>query len=768
MRGTHKLTAAKVDKLKEPGSHCDGGGQCLHWSLRLAAFGCVVAFWAILHWLYRNTYIFHDAWKHNFPETFGVSRNSACGQFAHWLMSPDTGSPTVIYAISISLTQPIRAVLLNLWACLPPRPLDAMLQYKLQIFVIYLGFALGMFVLGRVLFRHWLSALYLAAATLFAGFCVDNVHSDQSVIIVFWVPWCAAALALADRHAGESHAAIYVNLASVFLSLQLLDQAPHLAAFAAAIAFSLYAFMRSNRLGDLLKLWPRYWPAALVLLFTAGCLYVVQGQIYDYQPSQRAAINVHPSQFGQTGFIQPSAFFGTMFPLTFTAAFEEIASGYGWKGFNYRLDIPALYIGTVPLILVISLFPRRGLRGAPLGWLVFSVLLVLASLQTSQLYYALYHLPFFDLFRSYFHYFEYGIVGLLVLSGYGFDRLATMPRGERTKVLRTTLVLSGFVFVGAAMMLGAVASYGKGAGPGFLSYLRPMAEDSAIVLAAFALLAAAARHSGLRMRHGLFVIGTMIATQSIHAAGIYRELGEPAESIFGHFRLDAAMLTPYGAAEWRDPTRLRRVPCPTNASCFLAQRDGASLKRDLDGTFLRHHQSPVFQDALAPGTTEALLGITHPLIWASAGVRDVSSHPDRNHEPGAGHRDVSSLLSHRTSGIGVEAQQESRSQPTVSFADMRRGVNELSFRYRAENSALVTLAITAAPGWSATIDDVAIPIIKGTFDFIALRLPAGDGTVRLRYENLGSLYFFGSRWCLAALGIAGIVFLCFRPRRSGT
>lgn len=737
-------------------------------SLQLGAMACVIAIWSALHWIFRDVYVFHDTWKHNFPETYGVAQNSTCGQFAHWLMFPDTGAPTVIYSISISLTQPIRALLIHWWACTDPHPLDAMLHYKLQIFVIYLGFALGMFVLGRLLFSHWLSAVYLVAASLFAGFCVYNVHSDQGVLMMFWVPWCAAALVLADRYAGELRAALYVNLAAIFFCLQLLDQSPHLAALAAATTFFIYGGMRFERLLGLLKIWPRLWPAALVLLVTAGCLYVIQSQIYDYQPSQRAAINVHPSQFGQTGFIQPSAFFGMFFPLTFTAAFEEIASGYGWRAFIYRLDVLVLYLGTLPLIMVISLCPKGGFRGAPLGWLIFSIILILMSLQPSQLYLALFHLPFFNLFRDYFHYFVFGMTGLLVLSGYGFDRIVNSTADGRAGILRSTLILSGILFVGAGVVLCAVAFYGKGHGPGFWSYLRPMMEDAAIVIAAFVILAAAVWRPNFQTKHVLVAIATVMVTQSIHAAGIYRQLGESGASVFSRLQMDATMLSPYSVAEWAEPTRIRRVDCPTNASCFLAQRDGASLKRDLDGTFLRHGLNPVFQDGISTEVKAALVGITHPVLWASGGLQGVASVAEAARELEANRGDLAALLSRWTYLIGSNTTEDVGSVPAVTFSNMTRSANELSFHYRADRSAFANLSITAASDWSATVNGVATPVIRGNFEFIALRIPAGEGTVELRYSSRTSHFFFWSRWLLAALASGGIAWLSWRSRRGET
>jgi len=739
--------------------------------LQIAVLIGVIAWWAALHLDFWSVLIYHDTWITNFTETYGVARNSACLKFAYWLMSVDTGSPTVIYAISASLTQPIRVLLVNWWACTRPQPFDAMLIYKLQIFVIYFGFALGMFVLGRMLFRHWLSAVYLATAALFAGFCVYNVHSDQSVIMVFWVPWYAAALVMADRYSNEPRAALHVNLAAVLFCLQLLDQSPHLAALGAATAFLIYATMRFEHLVNLLRQSSRFWPAALVLLVTVGGLYVIQNQIYDFRPSQRAAVTVHPSQFGQTGFIQPSAFFGELFPLTFTAAFEEIASGYGWRAFIYRLDVPILYIGTLPLVLVISLFSKGGLRsnglcGAPLGWLIFSAVLMLMSLQTSQLYFAMFHIPFFNLFRDYFHYFVYALFGFLVLSGYGFDRLLTTTSIVRANVLRATFILSSIVYLGGATVLGALAIYGKGDGPGFWSYLWSMAEDAVIVVTTLGALLVAAWHPNLRTRHALFALFVLIATQSIHAAGVYRLLGEPASSIFKRYQMDAAMLAPYSAAEWANPTQLRRVECPTNASCFLAQRDGASLKRDLDGTFFRHRLNPVFQDTLSPDVKMALVGISHPALWASAGLQGVASVADLDRELDAYRSELDMLLSRWTYVIDSQVKEKLATQPTVLFANMDRGTDEMSFHYRADSSAFANLSVTAAPGWSATINGAATPIIKANFDFITFRLPAGEGVVTLRYDNAASVYFFWSRWILAALGIAGAISLTWRGRRT--
>lgn len=71
------------------------------------------------------------------------------------------------------------------------------------------------------------------------------------------------------------------------------------------------------------------------------------------------------------------------------------------------------------------------------------------------------------------------------------------------------------------------------------------------------------------------------------------------------------------------------------------------------------------------------------------------------------------------------------------------------------------------PGWNASINGVATPIIAGNLDFITLRLPAGEGQVNLRYENAASRYFFWPRWLLGATDMAGIVLVAWRSRSSG-
>ena len=150
--------------------------------------GCTVI-WAVLQLVFAGRLIYHDTWLHNFPLLFAVAKNMACTGMPDWLGRIDSGTPVSIYTTSSSLTNPVRLALVFLMSCLRPGIAEGVRFHQAHVFLLYLFFAAGMYVLGRALYARHLSAVYLFAATLFAGLCLQTEHSDQSVTILFWVPW---------------------------------------------------------------------------------------------------------------------------------------------------------------------------------------------------------------------------------------------------------------------------------------------------------------------------------------------------------------------------------------------------------------------------------------------------------------------------------------------------------------------------------------------------------------------------------------------------
>lgn len=47
---------------------------------------------------------------------------------------------------------------------------------------------------------------------------------------------------------------------------------------------------------------------------------------------------------------------------------------------------------------------------------------------------------------------------------------------------------------------------------------------------------------------------------------------------------------------------------------------------------------------------------------------------------------------------------------------------------------LLVIAETWYPGWSATVNDAAVPLHRANLAFMAVAVPAGESTVVLRYE----------------------------------
>lgn len=774
-----------------------------------------VLVWAILHYLLRDTLIYHDAWKHVFPLTYGIALSGSCGTFAYWLNSPDTGSETVIYALNASLTHPSRAVLMALWSCTRPTPFDAMMFYEFQIFVTYGVFVLGMFVLGRIIFRHWLTPIYLVAASLFAGLAVQVVHSDQYSMLVFWMPWCAAAGTLAHRHAGSLRGAFYIALMTAFFCLALNDQEPHAAAFAGGCALMVYCAFNFPKVRLFVTRWIYLWP--VVVLFGA-CLagfFVIKSRIFDYLPAQHSDILTHPTTMGETGFVQPGTFLAALFPLSFTASAEEIRQGDFWRAYNFQLDVVVFYIGTLPLLLLLSLFPRGGVRGAALGWTVFSLVMLLVSMQKTLLYYLIFHLPFFDIFRNYFFYFVYAVVGILILSGYGLERLIVVSRVERQRILRSTLdlalplfaigatviaiqkqpgaVVAVLSFVGVYSFLSIASgrafeidrSYGGGpiiaklrrkslwvavfsiiaivALPillretGWLHYWKAMAADAAILGVSFATIGWSARRLEFGAVQGLMLIAALVATQSFFVIGAYAFIGEPARVIFDRYQMSAELLTPYSAEELAAPTSLRRVFCPTHGACFLAQRDAASLKTDLDGTWLRLKQNPVFRDDLSPQAKRGVLA--QPILWASARLKPLPSVAALDAVVEASQMDLSMLLRQNTFVIGksLTAQQQLDGTSDIQFSQWSATPDRISFRYQAVAPGVVNLNIAYSPYWKVTVRDSPATVISGNYGTIAIPVQPGEGVIALVYDDLLSWLYFWSRWLMAVIGILGMI-----------
>lgn len=731
----------------------------------------VLALWLIVHGLFWGRLIYHDAWMYNFPKMLGISKGMACAGLPEWLGKIDSGTPVSIYTTSDTITNPLRLALLFFMSCLKPSVEAAVYLQKAHIFIFYLWLASSMYVMGRVLFRHQLSAVYLFAATLFAGLCMQTAHSDQAAAILFWLPWIVICLVKFHRQKAERQAHWYLNAAALFVALQSLDQSPHFIVFAAGLALILYAVMCPQALLAGLRLhWLRLWPAAFLLLLTAAHLHFLLGEIAGYIPSVRRGLNLVPSEIGQNALVQPTALIGAVFPLSFTVAYDSLEFGLrtwlagigvsGGSQFIYELDVLMFFVGIVPGLLATVFLLRPGCGRLRAGWGLFALLCLLVPMQDTRLYLLLFHLPFFNLFRSYLLLFLFGLFAVLVMSGFGMDALLTLAFAERRRLICQALLLGAVLAADAAVAFGWLLSLPDT----YTALPRTAVLDILILLAGFGALAWGVLRAG-DIHRGMFaVVVVLVASQALYQVEVYRIVGIPVAQVIDLFGLDAADRTPLPAATVRDPNVLTRKLCARFAECYLSTHDTASLNRDLQGTFLRSREEAVFQPGLARPVIEALSAVGHPVFWTSRGA---ASYVDAAELTRRLNAQSSRIAEHLSEVVYVRPDDLERLGPLPSRAndavlsDLSRGIDWVRLSYGAASPFYLNAAIAYDPHWRATVGGRAATVVRGNFGGLVLAVPAGSGAIEFRYVNRASQLFFASRMIMGLAGLAAAAWLVF-------
>jgi hypothetical protein len=741
----------------------------------------LIAAWVLLHLAFAQIFIFHDSWKHGFPLIFAIVKQSQCWGLPGWFGMVDNGSPLIIYLISLGLTQVVLVPFVYLMGCMHPDVATAMLVYKTQIYLSYLVFSCGMYVLGRALFRHPLSAVYLLAATLFAGMCLDNAHSSQIVNIVFWTPWILICFVLALREASGKLYFLYLNAAVLLICAQLLDQYPHFIALVLLLAGLLFLFLGSP--GDLAPAAKRpaqLLPAAIVLVITGVHLLIIRSAIADYAPSLRSDLAVNPVAFSETGFLQPTALIGTLFPLSFLGGFEVFADGMaiivqklrlpgGPRWSIFRLDALLVVLGVIPILFAIAFFFSNANRRLRIGLALFTGVMCLISLQQTRLYAALFHLPFFDLFRSYFLYTIFAVFGLLLMSGHGVDRLLICSPDERRHAVGRAILSVGvlaILLLAAMIILFVVGPKTPRAVRDIISLLVVDVAFLVASLAVFARLGTASDPSKAIIL--LLALGTGL--QMIVTAESYRLLGLTAAQTYDKFGLQADD----EPAESRDyPASLDgpyRKQCLRFSQCYLSWRPTVSLNADLDGTFLRHRDEPVFQRELGDSVVRGLTGLSRPVAWLSQ-----TASPQRTR------REAASVLAAHSADLDdylrrqvLTYEPSANHDPETRLPNRTMGMlrllsweaDRVKFAYSSESQGYLVAAINHDKNWSAVVSGEVVKPLKANLGNLAIPLPAGRGHVELSYSNPYSDSLLYSRLVLVLLALGAVVCLARRILRS--
>ncbi len=734
----------------------------------------VTALWVGVHVVYGDVLIVHDSWKHIFPIVYAVAKNATCGSLPAWLSTVDNGSPTLLYLISFSLTQITRIPLLYVWSCVHPDVVTAMYAYKLQIYLAYFLFGASMYVLGRVLFEHRFSAIYLFAATLFAGLCLDSAHSNQVVSMIFWVPWMLIAGVLYHRNAQTRRRIWYLNAGMLFLCIQILDQYPHFIILVAIVALVLYACLSPSAFYVTLPNLPRLWPALILLFITATQLLVIKHTIVDYAPSLRSALVVDPRVFGETGFVQPSALIGSFLPLTFMTGFDTFGDSMATvlqsvfhapmgRKFIFRLDVLLFYVGVVPTLLVIVFALLPGSRGLKRGWLLFAAICFLISLQQSRLYRLLYHVPFFDVFRSYFLYIVFVVFAVLVMSAYGLDYILKVKSEERTTIAKHAILCFALLCSVSALVLVGLTFCSSNPVDLASTLGRPLLMDLALIMVGIMAFWKFIRSE----RTGIATVallGGMLLPQLVYISTSYDMVGATASEVYGKFGLDEKDSLPVEPARFNANSDRRKL-CTAFAQCYLSYADTVSLNRDLQGTFLRNRDEPVFHTDLRRPIVEVLTGITHPVFWISRRLHTFSDDDELARILNSHENDTTALLSNITYVAARDIARLPREPSATEFTVARilsgvRGKDSFALDYVADTPVYVNAAVNYDPYWHALVNGKRIPVAKANFGGIVAAVPAGRHTIKFEYKNPYHEYLLLSRYALLAIALVLAIRLC--------
>ena len=440
----------------------------------------------------------------------------------------------------------------------------------------------------------------------------------------------------------------------------------------------------------------------------------------------------------------------------------------GGSRFVFRADVAMFYVGIIPIVLTAVFLLRSGSWRLRAGWGGFALVCLLAPMRDSGIYRLLFHIPFFELFRSYLLLFLFGIFALLVMSGYGMEALLAAGAGERRRLAAYALLLAAAFAADAGAALAWLLSLPDS----YATLPRALALDALILAIGLGAVAWAVFRSADIERGMAMVVTALALSQAVYQAESYRALGVPLPQVVASFGLDAADRTPLSAAQAADPNSLTRKLCTRFAECYLSTRDTASLSRDLEGAFLRSRDEAVFQPGLQRPVVEALSGIGHPIFWTSRRAEPYADTAELVGRLNANATRIGAYLSEVVNLRAADLERFGRVAAdggTAVLSDLARGLDRVRLSYSATSPFYLNAAIAYDPHWRASLGGQPASLVRGNFGGLALAVPAGSSVIELSYVNRASELFFVSRIAMGLLGLAAVLWLVrsavLAPRR---
>jgi hypothetical protein len=354
----------------------------------------------------------------------------------------------------------------------PPSLLFIMFSYPLSfnlyvVLHIFLCFCF-IYLWGRGNGLSVPASIFSAIAYSYGGYVLSSINLLNNLTVITWLP----AMLWAYQKALSEKSWIVYALTVFFLCLAILGGEPQLLMFSVITTFCFGLFLSLKRGSHLVSV-ARHSLIFLTIVLSSLLLTIVQWgpTFFDYQNSVR--LNGFNFQQATEFSLSWDRLKHLLIPVSFSRTFGSV-----------------LDEGTVPWLL--SIYP--GLLVAPLALVGFSSRLsrekifwmVLFLLGTA---FALgRHTPLYNLVHQLFPYFRFpekfyflSNIGLVVLAGYGFDRLMSLLEKQGVKTTTLLFILPLLLFVDLYL---AHAHLNPTCKTGFYQFadpaLRPVLQDQSL------------------------------------------------------------------------------------------------------------------------------------------------------------------------------------------------------------------------------------------------------------------------------------------------
>jgi hypothetical protein len=686
---------------------------------------------------------------------------SSCGSITTWINGVDNGSPTILNLISHGITQIGTLIYILVLSCIKPSITEAIYVFKLQIIFSFCIFLLGIYSLGLSLFQKKITAIYLLTIILFSGILLDSTHSNQVLSIIFWLPWIAICFLNSNKTPNTNLKISWIFLGTLLISAQTLDQYPHFIFITTLCASLCILLVYPKYIENFLDIpsW-KYFGCALILVITLFQLWNILNTAGNYQPSLRPELIVKPNSFGETSFLQETSILSVFFPLTTLFTYENIVEAIipysnkiftGPRIFIFRLDSILVMTGIVPILFCLVLLLKKNKKRIERGIIIFTCLITIIALQHSKLYYLLYQVPFFNLFRSYFLLTPIALLGLLVWSAYGFeeyveskDRLRSSYTKKSISVLLALLSFSFLILIGLIYKSTIPSSQ-------FREILTFSILDLVNILISIWVFYKARKI--LDMSSLCFTLLLCYAlTQTLNQTGVLYLTGENIQSIIAKYKLSN-----YSKEHATEITH--KIRCTTFASCYLSNLPAVSINTDLEGTFLRNKNEPIYHHlAIGENLADRLSGLVEPIIWFNQTIELATNKNETI-------KKINSTNSQQLMNIIFSTDPINNEHQNIKPNNSKTRVinwygTRLIFEHSSDAKGYIFAPINFSRHWNATIDNIPTEIYPANIGGLAIKTNEGiNQKVTLTYENKIDWLAILTRKIIVLLSLSSLIFI---------